>query len=160
MSANRHLKAGWMGLVAAVWLLAGCAGLKPNTDTQALRDEVGRVELAFADTMARRDLAAFASFIDEEAVFLNGGKPLRGKEQVVAHWKQFYEGPRAPFSWKPDQVEVVASGDLAQSIGPVFDPEGKLVARFYSTWRRVSPGVWRIVFDNGYGVKGTTDTAP
>jgi ketosteroid isomerase-like protein len=49
-------------------------------------------------------------------------------------------------------VEVSGSGTLAQTIGPVFNPDGRLVARFYSTWRREEDGAWRIVFDNGYDV--------
>ena len=99
--------------------------------------------------MADRDHSAFASFIADEAVFLSGGKPLRGKRAVVAAWKRFYTSPKAPFSWRPDHVEVLDSGGLGYSTGPVFDDEGKQFARFYSTWRREADGAWRIVFDDG-----------
>ena len=41
-------------------------------------------ERAFAATMAARDQAAFASFIAEDAVFLNGGRgELRGKAAIA-----------------------------------------------------------------------------
>jgi hypothetical protein len=33
-----------------------------------------------------------------------------------------------------------------------MDPTGKVFARFYSVWRLEAPGVWRIVFDDGYTV--------
>ena len=99
--------------------------------------------------MADRDHAAFASFISEEAVFISGGKPVRGKPAITAEWKKFYESPRAPFSWKPDLVEVLPSGKLAYSTGPVSNPDGKVFARFNSTWRLEAPGVWRVVFDSG-----------
>jgi hypothetical protein len=46
-------------------------------------------------------------------------------------------------------VEVLASGELALSSGPVRDPQGKLIARFNSVWRQESPGLWRIVLDMG-----------
>jgi len=49
-------------------------------------------------------------------------------------------------------VVVLASGTLAQSVGPVSNPGGKVVARFYSTWRLESDGRWRVVFDDGYDV--------
>jgi len=52
-----------------------------------------------------------------------------------------------------DHVQVLDSGELAASTGPVFDPDGKLFARFYSTWRREDSGVWRIVFDDGCNLK-------
>lgn len=140
-------------LLAGVALaVAGCAAVAPRPDNAELRRQVAAAESAFAKTMADRDHAAFMSFLSEEAVFLNGGKPLRGKAAVAAHWKQFYAGPSAPFSWKPELVEVTDSGTLAQSIGPVYAPDGSLIARFYSTWRLEAPGVWRVVFDDGYDV--------
>jgi len=121
--------------------------------------QVADTERGFARTMADRDFAAFLSFIADDAVFLNGGKPLRGREAIGAHWKRFFTGPAAPFAWQPDLVEVIGSGMLAQSIGPVSAPDGKVFARFYSTWRREPDGRWRIVLDNGYdlgecGAKG------
>jgi hypothetical protein len=47
-------------------------------------------------------------------------------------WKRFYEGSQAPFSWEPDDVVVICDGTLAQSTGPVRDPEGKVIARLRS----------------------------
>jgi ketosteroid isomerase-like protein len=132
--------------------IGGCAVAAKAADPMQLKEHVTETELAFAKTMADRDHAAFSSFVADEAVFLNGGKPLRGKQAVITHWKRFFTAPNAPFSWQPDLVEVLASGSLAQSIGPVFRPDGVLVARFYSTWRLERDGVWRIVFDDGYDV--------
>jgi hypothetical protein len=63
-----------------------------------------------------------------------------------------YIKPEAPFSWEPDQVEVLDSGTLAHSSGPVYDPKGKIIARFNSVWRLEAPGKWRIVFDKGTDV--------
>ena len=118
----------------------------PNAD---LKREVTETERAFAKTMADRDHAAFTRFVSEEAVFFSGATPLRGREAVASHWARFYEKPQAPFSWEPEQVEVLDSGNLALSSGPVHDAHGKLIARFTSIWRREAPGTWRIVFDRG-----------
>jgi ketosteroid isomerase-like protein len=60
-----------------------------------------------------------------------------------------YREPDAPFSWEPAEVEVLASGALALSSGPVRDPHGKLIGRFMSIWRLEAPGQWRVVFDKG-----------
>jgi ketosteroid isomerase-like protein len=114
-----------------------------------LEQQVADTERAFARTMADRDHAAFSSFLSEETVFFTGPKPLRGKAAVAAAWKRFYEPAKAPFSWAPEQVQVLDSGTLAISSGPVFDPQGKKVATFTSIWRLEGPGVWRIVFDKG-----------
>ncbi len=131
--------------------LGGCSVVEPPFDPAQLTQQVTAAEVAFAKTMADRDHAVFASFIAEEAVFINGGKPVRGKAAIAADWRKFYESPRAPLSWKPDLVEVLPSGTLAYSTGPVSNP-GKVFARFNSIWRLEAPGVWRVVFDNGADV--------
>ena len=67
-------------------------------------------------------------------------------------WKRFFEKPAAPFMWEPDEVEVLASGTLAISSGPVYDAGGKLISRFSSMGRQEAPGQWRLVFDRGSDV--------
>jgi ketosteroid isomerase-like protein len=106
-------------------------------------------EIAFAKTMADRDLAGFLSFVADEAIFFNGNEPLRGRADIERAWAPFFEGPTAPFSWHPDLVQVLESGDLALTSGPVLDPSGAQVGRFNSIWRRGADGVWRVVFDKG-----------
>jgi ketosteroid isomerase-like protein len=137
---------------AAALTLAGCATTVPPTAAElaALAVQVRDTELAFARSMAERDHAAFVSHLSEHAVFFGGrGEPMRGRDAVAAGWKPYFDGPRAPFSWAPDRVEVLADGTLAHSSGPVRDPDGKPIARFNSIWRQESPGLWRIVFDKG-----------
>ena len=131
-------------------LLAGCA--TPPPELISLGEQVRAAETAFAASMAARDFAAFSSFVAADATFVNAGKPLRGKEAVLMHWQRFFREPQAPFSWKPEIVEVLSSGHLAHSEGPVSSPEGKVVARYYSTWRRDPSGAWKVVLDNGYDV--------
>ena len=135
-------------------LAQGCAtGRIAATPSPAtLEQQVFAAERAFASTMADRDHAAFARMLSDEAVFFTGPAALRGREAVAAHWKRFYEGERAPFSWDPDTVQVLESGTLALSTGPVRDPAGRIVGRFNSIWRQESPGVWRVVFDKGQPV--------
>src|SRR5262249_59165773 len=105
-------------------------------------------EVAFAKTMADRDFNAFSGFVSSEAVFL-GRTTLRGRQQVSDGWKRFFEGPEAPFSWRPETVEVLDSGTLGLTSGPVFDPQGKPSGTFSSIWRLESDSRWRVVFDKG-----------
>ncbi len=106
-------------------------------------------ELAFAKTMADRDLAAFLSYISPEAIFFNDNQPLRGHAEISAGWAAFFKGEAAPFSWRPDVVEILNSGKLALSSGPVFSPSGDESGRFNSIWRLDDDGQWRVVFDKG-----------
>jgi ketosteroid isomerase-like protein len=111
--------------------------------------EVEAREIAFAKTMADRDFEAFLSFVSPEAIFFNGNEPLRGRDAVLKAWARFFDGPEAPFSWHPDVVEVLDSGALALSSGPVRSPAGEAVSRFNSIWRKDADGQWRVVFDKG-----------
>lgn len=111
-------------------------------------DEVRRTETAFAAAFAARDLAAFRRHLAPDTVWM-GRQPLHGPEAVMAAWHGLLTSPKPPFSWAPDLVLVLPSGDLARTTGPVLDPEGRLVSRFHSTWRRQAAGGWEIVFDFG-----------
>ena len=112
-------------------------------------DQVRARERAFAKTMADRDHAAFQTFVAEEALFFSPKGVLRGRQAVAEGWKGLYQGPAAPFSWDPETVEVLDSGTLALSSGPVRDPQGKNVGTFSSIWRLEKDGQWRVVFDKG-----------
>jgi ketosteroid isomerase-like protein len=137
-----------IGLILAL-CLAGCHRSAPLATGEAARAQVETTERAFAHTMAARDLTAFGQFVSAEAVFFSGPEPLHGRDAVVQWWSRYFKESVAPFSWEPDRVEVLASGTLALSTGPVHDPDGKLIGRFASIWRQEQPGRWRIVFDRG-----------
>ncbi len=137
------------GLGGIFWLLASLPATAGKEDSA--KEQVLAAETAFAATMSKRDFKAFGEFLDDEAVFFSdaGVGVLHGKQQVLDHWRKFFTGANAPFSWAPDQAEVLASGDLALSTGLVRDARGNAIVRFNSIWRQVTPGRWRVVFDKG-----------
>lgn len=134
-------------IVAVLLILAVQPGAAVNSGEPAR--QVRAVEMAFAKTMADRDWPAFKAHIAEEAVFFSGKGVRRGRNAITEAWKPYFDGGKAPFSWEPDQVEVLDSGTLALSSGPVMDPEGKRIGTFQSVWRFEADGRWRIIFDNG-----------
>jgi len=133
--------------VLAALLATPCHAAMPAPDSP--QQQVFTAERAFAKSMADRDASAFAAHVSDEAIFFNGIGVLRGKQEVIAAWSRFFKDRAAPFSWKPDRVEVLQSGTLALSTGLVRDPNGKVIGRFNSVWRREAPGIWRVVFDKG-----------
>ena len=130
-------------------LVAATSPSRAQTDVAALATQVKDVERAFAKTMADRNHDAFVSFLSDEAVFISDPQTLRGRQAVASAWKRFYDAPQAPFAWEPDRVEVLDSGTLALSSGPVRDAQGKRIGTFNSVWRREAGGSWRVVFDRG-----------
>jgi ketosteroid isomerase-like protein len=138
------------GLALALALSAACTTAPARLSADEPRGQVTARETAFAATMAARDFEAFSAFVADDAVFMSGDKPLQGKAAVLAAWRPLFAGSKAPFSWHPELVIVVGAGDLAETNGPVFTSDGKLIAHFRSTWRRDAHGVWHIELDNGY----------
>lgn len=140
MSGMKH------ALLLAAGLLSTAAGANPDLET--LREQVRLAECAFARSMADRDFEAFARHVADDTVFFAPGM-RRGKAQVLEGWKRFFEGAQAPFSWAPQQVEMLADGSLGYSTGLVRGPDGKANSRFNSVWRRNGQGQWQVVFDSG-----------
>lgn len=135
--------------LAAVLFPTALPAQAPPAPLAALTRQVFVAESSFAAAMAVRDSAAFARFIAPDAIFFGEKAVLRGKPAVVEGWSRFFAGPDAPFSWRPEKVEVLDSGGLALSTGPVHDPGGHQIGTFSSIWRRESDGSWRVVFDKG-----------
>jgi ketosteroid isomerase-like protein len=109
--------------------------------------QVVDTERAFAQTMADRNLKGFLTFLSPDSIFFSGQMVEHGVAEIANVWAPFFNGPRAPFLWQPDHVEVTADGRLALSTGPILQ-QGKAVARFTSIWR-LEGKAWHIVFDKG-----------
>jgi ketosteroid isomerase-like protein len=129
--------------------LCTTASLIGQTPSPTLKQQVFAAESSFAASMAERDFQDFAAHVSSEAIFFGDTTVMRGKQTVLDNWRRFFEKPDPPFSWKPDVIEVLPSGKLALSSGPVFDPKGQQVGTFSSIWRRERDGRWLIIFDKG-----------
>jgi ketosteroid isomerase-like protein len=135
--------------LAVATLLSSVAHGQTAPAPAVLIRQVVAAESSFAATLANRDTAAFATFVAPDAIFFGEKSVMRGKAAVVDGWRPLFAGPAAPFSWRPEAVEVLASGDLAHSSGPVLDPKGNQIGTFNSIWRREPDGTWLVVFDKG-----------
>ena len=130
-------------LLFAATLPAGAA-----ENLAELTEQVRATEIAFAKTLANRDVKAFTRMIAPDVIWL-ADTTLRGPAQVLTRWQKYFDAAQPPFSWAPEIVEVQAGGTLALSSGPVLNPDGKRIATYTSIWRREPGGEWRIIFDRG-----------
>jgi ketosteroid isomerase-like protein len=135
-------------VLPALLLVAASVHCGAADDLATLTEEVRATEIAFAKTLADRDVKAFRALIAPDVIWL-ADKPLRGPDQVLTRWQKFFDAPQPPFSWSPELVEVQVGGKLALSTGPVLDPAGKRVGTYTSVWRREPSGDWKIIFDRG-----------
>ena len=124
------------------------AGLAAQASAAAVR-EVFVAESTFAASFARRDTAAFAALLAPVAVFFGPDGAMHGRAAVVERWRPLLTAAQPPFSWKPVSVEVLATGALAHSSGPVYGPDGTQTGTFNSIWRKEPDGRWLVVFDKG-----------
>ena len=135
--------------LAFALLPAALAAQAPPAALTAFTRQVFVAESSFAATMARRDSVAFAGFVAPDAIFFGEKTVQRGRAAVVERWSRFFTEPAAPFSWRPEKVEVLDSGTLAMTSGPVLDPQGQRIGTFNSIWQRQKDGSWKVVFDKG-----------
>ena len=112
-------------------------------------EEVRATEIAFAKAFADRDAKQFFLYLTDDAQFLGRRNTMRGKQEVITGWSEFFKPAVAPFRWQPERVVTNAAGDLGFSSGPVFDEAGVQIGTFTSTWVRQPDGSWRILFDGG-----------
>ena len=134
-------------------MAAVVVALAPDSDAAQFdvpEAQEGRArEVAFAKTMADRDFEAFLTFIAPDAVFFAGHRPQRGRTVIGDVRRSLFEGDGAPFSWGSDLVQVMDSGDVAFSSGPVTRPDGESTSQFNSIWLKADDEVWYVVLDKG-----------
>jgi len=152
--------ATWLGVMVAVTGAAGCQTVHPakapaNTVDPA---EITTLEGRFAELSRRQGArTAFLAFLADDAVVLQPG-PVPGRPA----WQAAGELP-GTLDWSPDAVGIARDGALGFSTGPwqLTPPDAarpSVEGRYMTVWRR-SAGVWKVVFDGGWGRRASGDAA-
>jgi ketosteroid isomerase-like protein len=144
------------GLGGSAPPLVAAAGSPPQSaPMNAAECEVWTRELGFAHALAAHDAVAFAGFVHAGAVFGAGSaSPTRGRDAIVADWKDLIAGKDLILRWHPGHVAIGADPAIALSSGPAWtDDRGAgtgpryTISRYTSTWVRDRDGQWRVLFD-------------
>lgn len=141
------ITAAFYYLVCTIWI-AGC-----KSDNKKTIQEIRDAETAFAKSAEQNGVAvAFFEYAAPDAV-INRGALIKGPEAI----KSFYlpiEKSGVKLTWKPDYIDVSASGDLGYTYGrfnrSVPDSTGKIVntsGTFHTVWRKQKDGSWKYVWD-------------
>lgn len=125
-------------------------------DHDALKAQLVQAETDFCAQAAKDGIpAAFLAHIAPDGVLLAAGYEKRG-EAVVR--EQYAENkPGIVLSWKPEIVDVAASGDLGYTTGPyelrISGKDGAPptihTGRYLTVWKRQPDGTWKFVIDGG-----------
>jgi len=98
---------------------------------------------------------AFMAYAAEDAVLMRNNKLVIGKGNFQDLFESQASKPRdEKLSWKPDFVDVSASGDLGYTYGQFTysftDSSGTTIESkgvFHTVWKRQADGSWRFVWD-------------
>jgi ketosteroid isomerase-like protein len=102
-----------------------------------------------------RDAAYFASFVDEDARFIND-TVIRGPSAMLEAWAPFFDERGPKIQWRPYYIEIAETGDLAFSRGPFrirgVRDNGQTYESwgiYNSVWRKTGDASWNLIFDAG-----------
>lgn len=121
---------------------------------EELKAEILKTEQEFAAMAKQEGVAvAFLNYADEQAVLNRNNTLLSGKLAIKTYFENqtFKE---VNLQWKPDFVDVAASGDLGYTYGQytfsAVDKNGEIIndkGIFHTVWKRQNDGSWRFVWD-------------
>ena len=137
-------------------LFIGTFALAHAADREALKAELVKAETDFCARAARDGLpVAFAASIAPDGVLLAAGYEKRG--EAVVRQEYAAARPGVTLSWKPEIVDVAASGDLGYTTGHFelripgengAEPTLR-TGRYMTVWKRQPDGTWKFVLDGG-----------
>jgi ketosteroid isomerase-like protein len=120
------------------------------------KSEILETEENFAKMAGEEGISrAFMTYAAEDAVLMRNNKLVIGKKSLSVLFEDQASKPKdEKLSWKPDFVDVSASGDLAYTYGQYTysytDSTGTIVESegvFHTVWKRQADGSWRFVWD-------------
>ena len=149
------------GITLAV-LLSAVSGFVLGSSTGS-DTTVWKADEAFNRALDERNRKAFASWLDEEAVFLGGGLH-QGREEILAAWSIYFDRDSDQrLSWQPHTAVVSRCEDVGYTLGDYSSiapaADGELVrytGTYLSVWRKGTDGAWHVVADAGTPPVGVT----
>lgn len=143
----------WNWIIMWICFLGAVACQKRNTEQiEKWKQEVLDTEKDFAEMVKQQGIhKAFVYFADENAVLMRKDQIIAGKSDI----ELYYSGQHSRnLDWKPDFVEVAASGDLAYTYGKYtftstdsLGNENISTGVFHTVWKKQADGAWRFVWD-------------
>lgn len=138
-----------------ILLLYSCSLAEKEPSIENWKNEIIAAEAAFAKMAASEGIPeAFLAFAAEDAVLMRNNKLIIGKEAMRDSFAGQKQGNKVSLSWKPDFVDVSASGDLGYTYGKYLytttDSTGNSTSTegvFHTVWKRQADGTWKFVWD-------------
>jgi ketosteroid isomerase-like protein len=142
-------------LLAVSMAMAATAATAGSPDLEAERAALFRLDKAWAQAAAAKEVERVLSFwADDARVFPPGQPAVVGKEALRQYVSGGFAVPGFSIQWQTSDFVVSASGDVAYGVGTntvtVNSPEGKPLTergRAVTVWRKDPGGEWKCVID-------------
>lgn len=143
-------------ILPVILLLSSCTVEIEKDSLEKWKSEIVEAETNFSAMAAEKGIPeAFISFAAEDAVLMRNNKLVVGKQDLIAYLEnQPVDVQDERLSWKPDFIDVSASGDLGYTYGQFIysytDSTGTTIENkgvFHTVWKRQDDGSWKFVWD-------------
>ena len=142
-------------LLSIISLLNSCNIKNEDELIQQWKNEILKTEQEFALLTEKEGISkAFLAYADENAVLMRNNSLISGKKALINYFKNSSNNEKVTLTWKPDFVEVAASGDLGYTYGKysysfVNSEEKSIETKgvFHTVWKRQANGKWKFVWD-------------
>jgi ketosteroid isomerase-like protein len=142
-------------LLAVPIALVGSFASAAGPGLEAERAALVRLDKAWAQAAAARDIEKTLSFwADDATVFPPGQPAVVGKEALRKYVSAGFALPGFSIQWETNDFVVSASGDMAYGVGTnkvaFTGPQGTPVVehgRAVTVWRKTAGGSWQCVVD-------------
>ena len=120
----------------------------PNTDPESEANAAAATDLAFSDlAQVVGNSEAFARYAAATAAQSGSSASVGWEFGRAAIAAAHAEDPLGVFSWAPVFAHAAASGDLAYTVGWVFNASGQTLGKYFSVWQKQRTGEWLYVVD-------------
>jgi ketosteroid isomerase-like protein len=120
----------------------------PNTDAAAEAQAAASADLAFSDlAQVVGNAEAFSRYAAPDGMQSGSSTSVGwefGREAIAA---AHAADPLGIFSWAPAIARAAASGDLAFTVGWVFNSAGQTAGKYFTVWQKQNTGEWLYVVD-------------
>ena len=135
--------------------MCACTSPSQQGTSEDWKKEIVDAEAAFSQMSMEKGIAeAFLEFAADDAVLMRNNKVVVGIEAIRTRFANANPNPTAKLQWKPDFVDVAASGDLGYTYGgytfSTTDSLGNVSENtgiFHTVWKRQKDGQWKFVWD-------------
>ncbi|TBW30002.1 DUF4440 domain-containing protein [Gramella sp. KN1008] len=143
-----------LSLILLLLLLFSC-GTNENGSGEKWKNEIMETEAQFAKMAAEEGIPkAFLHYAAEDVALLRDERLILGKDALRQSYPSLEKKDNVSLTWKPDFVDVSASGDMAYTYGKYeyrvkdsLGNENVSEGIFHTVWKRQPDGEWKFVWD-------------